>query len=329
MTRNSIALLLIAISAIVARAEDGRRDRDRTSPVAATREAVPFSISHVSDASTSGVVIRMGDVPVAEYTYRDPQILRPHFRHLRTRSGTQVTRTQPPVPEVDLDDHPTMHPGLWLAFGDLGGGDFWRNKGVVQHVRFLEEPTGGPDAATFTALNDYDVKGRVVCREECTIRVEPVASGYLLSWRSTFSAGDEEIAFGDQEEMGLGVRVATPLAVKKGGEIVSSEARRNEADVWGRQADWCTYRGTIEGQGVGITLMPHPDNFRRCWFHARDYGLLVANPFGRKAFTRGEPSRVIVKAGESLTLQFGVYVCDESLGADSDVAAVYRAYVTP
>ena len=31
----------------------------------------------------------------------------------------------------DLDDHPTMHPGLWLAFGDINGADFWRNKGRV------------------------------------------------------------------------------------------------------------------------------------------------------------------------------------------------------
>ena len=39
--------------------------------------------------------------------------------------------------------------------------------------------------------------------------------------------------------------------------------------------------------------MPGPGNFGRSWFQARDYGLLVANPFGRRYFTGGEPSRVV------------------------------------
>jgi len=67
--------------------------------------------------------VRIGDAPVAEYVFEDEQTLRPYFRHLRTRSGAAVTRTHPPVKGVDLDDHPTMHPGLWMAFGDLGGAD--------------------------------------------------------------------------------------------------------------------------------------------------------------------------------------------------------------
>jgi len=52
--------------------------------------------------------------------------------------------------------------------------------------------------------------------------------------------------------------------------------------------------------------MPDPANFRPCWFHARDYGLLLANPFGRRAFRKGPPSKVVVKPGESLRLRFAV-----------------------
>jgi len=103
--------------------------------------------------------------------------------------------------------------------------------------------------------------------------------------------------------------VATDLSVKSGGVITSSEGRKNEKQVWGRQADWCDYSGTVGG----IMLMPDPQNFRRSWFHARDYGLLVANPFGRQAFTKGEPSRVVVEKGSTLTLRFGVLVHDENL----------------
>ena len=60
--------------------------------------------------------------------------------------------------------------------------------------------------------------------------------------------------FGDQEEMGLGIRVATDHAVTNGGVITSSDGRKNEKQVWGRQADWCDY----SGKGVGVMLMPDP-----------------------------------------------------------------------
>jgi hypothetical protein len=131
------------------------------------------------------------------------------------------------------------------------------------------------------------------------------------------------LAFGDQEEMGLGIRVATPLAVVKGGRITDSAGRVNEAQVWGKQADWCAYRGTIAGKPVGVQLMTHPGNFRRSWFHARDYGLLEANPFGRNAFTKGEKSQVVVEDGKTLRLRFGVM----TLSGTPDLQAAYRDYL--
>jgi len=69
--------------------------------------------------------------------------------------------------------------------------------------------------------------------------------------------------------------------------------------------------------------MPDPRNFRRCWFHARDYGLLVANPFGRRAFTKGEPSKIVVKKGGTLTVRFGVLVHD----GDADRIAAYQDFL--
>ena len=70
-------------------------------------------------------------------------------------------------------------------------------------------------------------------------------------------------------------------------------------------------------------LMPDPRNFRPSWFHARDYGLLVANPFGRQAFTKGEPSRVIVEKRQTLTLRYGVLIHD----GDLDHQAAYQDFL--
>jgi hypothetical protein len=119
--------------------------------------------------------------------------------------------------------------------------------------------------------------------------------------------------------MGLGVRVATDLAVTNGGVITNSEGRKNEKEVWGTQADWCDYSGKFGG----IMLMPDSRNFRRSWFHARDYGLLVVNPFGRQALAKGEPSRVVVERGETLMLRFGVLIYD----GDVDRRAAYQDFL--
>lgn len=270
--------------------------------------------------------IGIGDRQIAEYVYADETILRPYFRDLRTRSGVPVTRNLPPIKGQDLDDHPTMHPGLWLAFGDLSGADFWRNKGRVRQTRLVREPQGSAGEAAFVVSNRYEGPAGPICAEQSRIGIQFLPSGYMLHWKSTFSA-DQDFAFGDQEEMGLGVRVATPLAVAQGGEILDSEGRKNGAEVWGKQADWCVYCGIINGQRIGVALMPAKKNFRPSWFHARDYGLLVANPFGRNAFTKGEKSRVIVKKGNEFDLGFHVLICESPADNSLDIAGIYREYV--
>jgi hypothetical protein len=175
--------------------------------------------------------------------------------------------------------------------------------------------------------NVYEAGARTICTEDCKVTVAARRDGYLLVWSSTFKSEHADFAFGDQEEMGLGLRVAAPLSVTKGnGEIIDSRGRKNERQVWGKQADWCAYQSTIDGRQVGVVLMPSPGNFRPSWFHARDYGLLVANPFGRNAFTKGEKSRVTVEKGRRFQLAFGVLVYDVPADESLDIAAAYREY---
>lgn len=264
------------------------------------------------------VQINIGEKPFASYVFRDEAILRPYLAHVRAPDGTQVTRNHPPV-EGDATDHETMHPGIWLAFGDLSGADFWRNKGVVKHVEFVEQPTTSADGGTFTVHNRYVSDGRTLCEERCRMTVSVRPLGYLVVWDSQFT-GDDAFYFGDQEELGLGVRMATPLAVKNGGQIINSDGFKNEKQVWGKQADWCDYSGTIDGRPLGMMLVPDPRNFRRSWFHARDYGFVAANPFGRNAFTRGEKSKVTVSQGETLRLRYAVLIHAGAI----DLKAAYR-----
>ena len=275
------------------------------------------------------VCVTVDGEDVATYVYADSTIPRPYFAHVHGPGGVQLTRNHPPIEGRDRTDHATMHPGIWMAFGDFNGTDIWRNKGRVVHERFVQKPSGGSNRGWFAVKNRYETGvGETICFEVCrfTFLVRP--HGYLLLWDSTFSS-DREFYFGDQEEMGLGVRLSTPIAVtsEQGGRILDSEGRKNGAGIWGKTADWCDYSGPIHGTFAGIAVMPHPENFRPCWWHARDYGFMAANPFGRAAFHAGSPSKIVIGPGADLRLQFGLLIHASEKENDLDVAAAYQDYL--
>ena len=284
---------------------------------------------------TSGtLVIEAGSKPLATYVLADNEIARPFYAHVYAPTGEPVTRSFPPQAGADPTDHATMHPGLWLAFGDLSGHDFWRNKGRVKHASFAAEPKAEGKRLSFSVRNEYvaadGANEKKIATETCTHRWLLKDHGALLTIDSELTSADpaQPLVFGDQEEMGLGVRVATPLRVQDArGEIMTSDGKRNEKEAWGKQAQWCDYRGNIDGRQVGITLMPHPDNFRPSWFHVRDYGLMVANPFGQNALTRGEKSRVEVKPGDKLRLRFGVWIHSGKEAGREEAAKAYEEYI--
>jgi len=111
--------------------------------------------------------------------------------------------------------------------------------------------------------------------------------------------------FGDVEEMGLGVRLATPLSPAAGGTYLASHGGRDEAGVFGRAAEWVDASGTVDGREVGVTVIDLPGNPRKPFFHARDYGLVLANPFGRKAYGVKKPRRPLgIDPGETFRLRY-------------------------
>jgi hypothetical protein len=302
--------------------------------VAAEPSATP--VEFVPGSGRVAVII--DGLPVAVYYYQDDTIPRPFFAHVRALGGVQVTRNHPPIEGQDLVDHGTFHPGIWMSFGDISGSDYWRIKARVRHAEFVAPPKGGAGRGAFAVRNlylDQQDPSKTVCEESARYTFTVFPAGYLLQWDSTFSS-DHEFVFGDQEEMGIGFRVATPLRVGASGEgnlppgsgaMLNSEGRKNEREVWGNSADWCDYIGTMAGQRVGMTIFCHPDNFRPSWFHARDYGLLEANPFGRQAFGKGAASKVIIQPGEKLRLRYGVLVHAGPQGSTPDLKQAYADYL--
>ena len=290
----------------------------------------------VEDSSGARRVSWAGKL-VARYVYNDPTITRPYFADLCSPAGVQVTRNHPPVAGSDRMDHPEFHPGVWLAFGDLSGADNWRLKAKVVHESFTSEPMAESDGTyKFMAQNHYDdADGNPVCKSEARHTLEVTPLGLLVSYDESFSS-DKEFTFGDQEEMGFGVRLATALRVEKAGpdpappgagEMIADGGRRGSAEIWGQAAKWLDYRGQLDGEPAGIAIFCHPDNFRPSRMHARDYGFVCANPFATAAFKAGEPSRTVVRPGETLRLRYAVLCHSGSVLTGEQLEAAYQDYV--
>ncbi|MFP6692918.1 MAG: DUF6807 family protein, partial [Pirellulales bacterium] len=277
-----------------------------------------FGLALKSDRLT----ITHSNRPLADFVFHDPSVLRPYFANVHGPRGAKITRNHPPIPGRDATDHGTMHPGIWLGFGDISGVDFWRNQGRIEHVRFVAAPTATKQGVTFATesrLASPTGKPLATLTGRCTLSVRP--AGWLLIWDATFHAGNREITFGDQEEMGFGARLATELTEKNGGIILNSRGTKTAKETWGKPAAWCDYSGVKDGRRTGILLMASPKNFRQSWWHNRDYGVFVANPFGRAAMKQGAKSQVLVKQGQSLRLVFAALLHD---AAEFDPAVEYR-----
>ncbi len=292
-----------------------------SSGLAANPESAPVQF----EKRPEGLAITVGGKPFAIYVTADESTTRPFFKDLYAPGDVRISRNRPPRMGEDPTDHATMHPGLWMAFGDISGADGWRNKDRVRHAEFVEPPKGGAGRGEFAVRNLHEKGGKTIAEEVARFTILARPEGNLLLWDSTFKPAGDAIVFGDQEEMGLGVRMATPLTVKHGsGQILNSDNLKNEKQLWGKPAAWCAYDGPAkDGNRAGIVLMTHPENFRESRFHARDYGLLVANPFGINAFTKGEKSAVAVKAGQTLRLRFGVLLFQ----GKADYPAAYADYL--
>ena len=274
------------------------------------------------------VAIRYDGKLVAKYYYADKKVRRPYFAHLHEPGGLQVTRHHPPA-AGDSKDHATMHPGLWLAFGDVSGEDFWRNKGLVRHVRFVQRPHAEGNRALFAVQNEFVTRaGKVICQQQCVFLWKATSAGFLLDWRAMFRTDrDEGFYFGDQEEMGLGVRVATKITEDRGGgKITSSSGKSSAKSTWGQPARWCNYSATIGDRHVGLAILDHPENTRGAWWHNRGYGLMVANAFGRKAMKQGAASKVTVPPFKNFTVRYGVLIHGAAKSKPAQIEAVWKEF---
>lgn len=269
----------------------------------------------------------------ATYVWSDSRTTRPYFKQIHALGGeVQLTRNHPPQ-RGDISDHETYHPGIWWGFGDVGGNDYWRMKAKVIGGTFLEEPKGDENQGSFTVRNRLLTNdgSETFCYQVCRYTILRRSNGILLITESTLTRPDSDFWLGDQEEMGLAIRVATPLATKsdQGGVIRDSKGRTKHEQIRTNQSDWCDYSGPIAGKHGGILLMNDPANFRKPWWHAVDTGLLIANPLGESELNgRGKKrENVLVEKGKPFRLRYGAFLHLNDNAKEFDPAVAYKDFL--
>ncbi len=262
-----------------------------------------------------------------EYLFRGAY--RPHLYPVLTADGTAMTRSFPMKAGTGEDEDHPHHRSLWFAHSDVNGVDFWnqddagspRPKGKILHEALLET-TNGTTGVIRARSRWVAPDGRQFCTDETTIRFGAAGDARTIDFEITLHApSDAPVLLGDNKDGGLALRLAMWLNLPRGagttrqytpgaGQLVNSTGDRDGA-AWGKRADWVDYHGVHEGKVYGVAIFDHPQNFRHpTWWHARDYGLVSANPIGWHDFeaktTKPHAGDYTIPAGGSLALRYRV-----------------------
>jgi hypothetical protein len=283
--------------------------------------------------------------------YFGPNSPKPYMSPLRTAQGTIITRGFPMRTDIpgEHHDHP-HHRALFFAHGDINGIDFWgegtankqsQTANGVYYPTAGELPTGTTrfrkldevksQGTTGTLKAEFDLvgpDGKVIGSESQEYTFRGDDSSRIIDCTFTLTA-DQGVPMKmvDTKEGTFAIRVVNGLS-KPGLKMLDSEGREGVNNIWGKRANWVDYDGVVDGESLGVAIFDSPSSFRHpTYWHARDYGLFAANPFGLHDFYN-DPKRdgsYTIGVGKSLTLRYRVYI-HHGDAAEAHVAEAYNAY---
>ena len=184
--------------------------------------------------------------------------------------------------------------------------------GTVVHKGIASVSSGANAGELQTDMDWVGGDGKVVLREHTTFFFRGGPGWRSIDRITALQALDRRVAFTDNKEGVLGLRVArflempskTPQVFTDAagrattvkavdntgvtGMYLTSEGKTGDA-VWGTRGRWCVLTGQGEKEAVSIAILDHPSNpgFPTYW-HARGYGLFAANPLGQKDLSGGK-----------------------------------------
>ena len=306
----------------------------------AAGESRTYTLSEGSVAGETGVQLKeeaetitvtLNDRHFTTFRYAKAQF-RPYFFPVLGPNGREVTRGE----TSDISKDHVHHRSLYVAYGEVNDVDLWgegSNSGRVVPQGFTQKQGGAVVSRLYTQNSWQTQVGEVLMTDVQNYRIYNLPEdAALLDLDLSFIASVGDVHFGDTKEGGIiSIRVHPSMNASDGGKIENAFGGLNEAETWGKRANWCDYSGVVDGTPVGIAVFDHIVNPRYpTYWHVRNYGLMGSNIFGGSSFER-DPSKdgsYTLKQGEEMHFRFRVLIHagDANVGK---VAQKYHDFINP
>lgn len=250
-------------------------------------------------------------------------------------SGAHLTRKYPmeDAAEGEAKDH-IHHRSLWFTHGNVNGHDFWSESdkaGKIVAEKVSQERSGDGGVTVNLTSKWVTVDGEHILNDKRAMTFYATQDTRTIDFDITLWSNDHDLVFGDTKEGSMAIRTRPELRLKgpvAKGHILNANGDK-DGKAWGKRAKWVSYYGPVEGETVGIVMFDHPENVSHpTWWHARDYGLFAANPFGKHDFEGGDPGSGDVKVakGEKLHLRYRIIFFTGEPTAER-MEAMWKVYV--
>lgn len=280
----------------------------------AASQMPPADVQIRQDSAAKQYLVTIGGKPFTTYRHGAEFPDKPVFYPVMSPNGARVSREYPMVEKVpgESADHP-HHQSMWFTYDEVNGTNFWNTQ---KTGRRIEQRQARLDGKTLVALLDWkDKDGKVVLEETKRVSFGGGADAFWMDHDITLRAPSVAVSMGDTKEGAFGIRLNDTLKEAGGtGRYLNAEGLETAANVWGKTSPWVAIRGAVKeaagDKDVTVAIFAHPSGLNSPpYWHARDYGLFAANPFGRKAYDPKEETRITtLGVGQSLRVRFRLAV---------------------
>ena len=266
-----------------------------------------------------------------------PDQFRPWFYPVNSPLGRTVTEELNDYPVMVSNyplDGPELSAGvlphlrsLSIAHGDVNGHDVWHEwpdterQGRIVHLGVTRQESG-VDQGLLETRNEWRAveDGSLLMGDERTFRFFASENGNrVIDLGLVFTAGDKEVALGENHHSLLYARLVHGMSVQKGGRIYTSVSSGDQGETMGKESPWVGYSGAAVpcGPWHGIAIMESPNNPWSSHTWSRDYGFMAMGSFHWMEHT--------IPAGGSLSLGYRVVVHAGNAAA-ADIAGEWARY---